>query len=955
MADPPTQAQSAEPDVLRLVRELVREVGSGRALPSVEPGADLDRELGIGSLERVELLVRLEAAFKVELPETTVARARTVQDLICAVEQASAVSPGVPGAPIPLEPAPGSVEARSADPARPAPSTAQQAATLVDLLQRRAAETPDALHIGLREEEGVEARISYRDLLFGATSVAAGLRETLPLAAPVGLIFPTGREFFESFFGVLLAGGIPVPLYPPHRLDQIEEYAARQANILGNAEARFLLAAHEAQGLAKLLQARVRCLEGVAEPAEIRRRHEGSVGIGVHAGDIAFLQYTSGSTGAPKGVALTHANLMANLKAIHDGCALTPADVTVTWLPLYHDLGLIGTWLGALYAGIPTHVSSPMAFLTRPQRWLWAIHRHRATITAAPNFAYALCAKKLPERALEGLDLSCWRIAVNGAEPICPETLELFCSRFAKYGFRREAMFPAYGLAENCVALTFPPPGRGPRIDVVERVALLEQGKAAPATSGDANPARFVGVGQAVLGSEIRLLDGDSRPVGERVIGRIQFRGTSATAGYYKNPEATSELVGADGWHATGDLGYVADGELYVTGRTKDLIIKAGRNLSPQEVEEIAGGVEGVRAGSVAAFAVPGKDGTEALVVVAETRAEGAERERIVRTIIERVIAVIGVTPDDVVLAGAGSVLKTSSGKIRRSACRELYLRGELRAARKRAPWAFLARAAVERGWFQAREALRRAAVKLYGVWALGVIYAGILVTWTVIRWRKPGPCASAWVRRGARLALLIAGLRPRVIGGERLAGSGPRVIIANHSSYLDAIVLYAVLPGEPRTVAKAELLSSPLTATFIEKTGALTVRRGNAQESVDDAARIDARIAAGDTMVFFPEGTFTRQAGLRPFKLGAFKSAAAVGAEIVPIALRGVREVLRDRTRLPRPGRIEVHVGPSIRPQGNDWQEVVRLRDLCREWIAAECGEPALDLVRAGLPIAQE
>lgn len=939
----------AETRVLAILRDLIRQVGSGRALAALKPEAVLDRDLGIGSLERTELVVRLESAFGVELPDGAIVHAASVADLVRyvvaanpAVVRAPLVAAGVAREPVAPDP----------------PSDAQAAPTLIELLARRAAATPDALHASIRGEDGTETRLTYADLQREAIRIGAALRHRgLKPGAPVGLIFPTSPEFFGSFFGVMMAGGIPVPLYPPHRMDQLEEYAGRQALILANAEARLLLTAARAGSLAEVLQARVPSLEAVVHPGDLVAPPSLELGIPVGPDDLAFLQYTSGSTGLPKGVMLTQANLMANLRAIARGVDLRPSDVVVSWLPLYHDMGLIGCWLGALFGGIPTHIASPMSFLTRPQKWLWAIHQVRGTITAAPNFAYDLCARKLPERALEGLDLSCWRIALNGAEPVLPETVRTFCARLAPYRFAPEAMFPAYGLAENCVALTFPPPARGLKVDLVERDPLLEQRRAAPVAADSGAPRlAFVALGAAVEGSEVRVAREDGTICPEREVGRVHFRGSSASPGYYRNPEATATLIRSDGWRETGDLGYLADGDLYVTGRSKDLIIKAGRNLVPQEIEELVAAVEGVRPGSIAAFSLPGKEGTEALVVVAEVRnLESADRPRIEAQIAERIVAALGVMADEIVLAAHGLVPKTSSGKIRRSACREMYQRGEFRAEVKAGGRWFLVRAAAERGWMRVRHAIGRAARWLYGIYSWATIFLSLLLVCVVMRVMKPSRWSVRIMQAWARSALFAAGLRPRVSGAEVLAAVGPCVLVVNHASYLDVIVLTAALPLQARMVAKAELSQDWVTGAMTRGGRALLVRRDDPQGCLEDAAEIERCMRAGETVLYFPEGTFTPATGIRPFKLGAFTSAARLGLPVVPIAMRGVRQALRDGTKLPRPSRIEVEIGPPIRPDGPSWTDAVRLRDACRAWIAEHAGEPALDLVRAGLPIAGE
>jgi len=555
------------------------------------------------------------------------------------------------------------------------------AATLTEVLHFRARTMPGAPHLLLYDDQERLSTLTFAELLAGAGAVARGLAaQGVRRGDTVALMLPTGKEFFFSFLGTLLEGAIPVPLYPPFRADRLEEYAQRQVAILRNAEARALVTFREAERLARLLKPRVPSLRSVATAERLGQEGPPGPPAASRAEDLALIQYTSGSTGEPRGVAVTNASLLANLRAIGAGTRVNAEDVVVCWLPLYHDMGLIGCWLFSLFYGLPIVSMSPLEFLRRPERWLWAFNRHRGTLSPAPNFAYELCVRKVGDASIEGLDLTSWRVALNGAEPISPETLSRFQQRYGRHGFRPEAMMPVYGLAECTVALTFAPVGRAPRIDSVEREAFQKAKRAEPATTDGAEPLRFVSVGRALPGHEVRVAGENDQPLPERVEGHVQFRGPSAMQGYYRNPEATAEVRTADGWHRTGDLGYMAGGELFITGRTKDLIIKAGRNIYPQEIEELAADVEGVRRGCVAAFAVPEpKSGTEALVLVAETRAtDSAARARITAEIMRRVNSNARVSPDVVRLVPPQSIPKTPSGKLRRGACRELYLRDAL-------------------------------------------------------------------------------------------------------------------------------------------------------------------------------------------------------------------------------------------------------------------------------------
>ncbi len=577
--------------------------------------------------------------------------------------------------------------------------------TLTEALLRSAQATPRHVHLHLRQDDGSEEAYTYEETLAGAVGAAVSLRARgLKPGETVAIMLPTCREFFFTFLGTMLAGGIPVPIYPPIRANQLEEYARRQAGILRNAEVRTLVTFKEAEKLARLLD--IPSLRCVVRGDELISSGATVADLDYQAKpeDIALIQYTSGSTGDPKGVTLTHRNLVANVHAIGYGVGVRPGDVVVSWLPLYHDMGLIGCWLFSIYFGLELAAISPVAFLRRPERWLWMFHHHRGTLSPAPNFGYELCVRKIKDQDLEGLDLSSWRVALNGAEPIHPATLEGFIERFSRYGFRPEAMMPVYGLAENSVALSFSPRGTAPRIDVLERQPFELHGRARPAGEPAGN-LRFVSAGRALPGHEIRIVDHNGDLLAERREGQVQFRGASAMQGYYRNPEATRLAMDGE-WYRSGDLGYWAEGDLFITGRHKDLIIRAGRNVHPQELEKLAAEVAGVRQGCVAAFSVPDRTaGTEGVVIVAETREKDAQRRRAIAAEVKRRVGAGAISPDVVKIVAPNTIPKTPSGKLQRDACRRLYLRGELES-RGAPAWLQVAR-------LVARSAFSRAAAPL--------------------------------------------------------------------------------------------------------------------------------------------------------------------------------------------------------------------------------------------------
>ncbi|MGZ9014117.1 MAG: AMP-binding protein, partial [Burkholderiales bacterium] len=502
MPDSPLATTPADdartPALLTVVRETVAELQRQPAdAIRVTLDSSLDRDLGLDSLARVELLLRVERRFGLTLPEKTLQAAQTPRDLLAALDSAQSGAPSVVSAERRLGvPAP---EVGEDEP--------REAATLIEALEWHVRRHGDRTHIVFLSDGG-EEEISYGKLATQAARVAAGLQALgLEARQTVAIMLPTSADYFYTYFGILLAGGIPVPIYPPARMSQIEEHVRRHAGILANAQTAVLVTVPEAMPVARLLEAHVPGIRRIVTAKTLSQSQGEVVSVAASPADIAFIQYTSGSTGNPKGVVLTHANLLANIRAMAVAVEATARDVFVSWLPLYHDMGLIGAWLGSLYVGFPLVVMSPLAFLTRPDRWLWAIHRFRGTLSAGPNFSYELCLKRIDDAQIAGLDLSTWRLAFNGAEAVSPDTVTRFSERYARYGLHPSAMTPVYGLAESSVGLLFPAAGRPALIDRIQREPFVTHRKAIPAAPEDANPLRYVACGRPIAGHEVRVVD----------------------------------------------------------------------------------------------------------------------------------------------------------------------------------------------------------------------------------------------------------------------------------------------------------------------------------------------------------------------------------------------------------------------------------------------------------------
>ncbi|KAB2890672.1 MAG: AMP-binding protein [Desulfobulbaceae bacterium] len=924
-ATPPEQLLTI---LSRLMAELHPEAASRL---DITLDSRLDRDLGLDSLARMELLTRLEQSFAVRLPEKVLTTVETPRDLLrhlAAVPAEAATGTG--SQPTEFGAAAGSAEVRSA-------------ATLLEVLDRHAAARPDAGHILLLQGER-EQLIGYGELRERAIQVA-GLLQSLQLEPGdrVAIMLPTGADYFFCFFGILYAGCVPVPLYPPARPSQIEEHLRRHRKILANAGTRILVTVQEVKTVALLLQTQVPVLERVLTVEELYLHDQAGYALPVSPESTAFLQYTSGSTGDPKGVILSHANLLANIRAMGQVCGVTADDVFVSWLPLYHDMGLIGAWLGSLYHGCRLVVMPPLSFIARPERWLQAIDRYRGTLSASPNFGYELCCSRLDDKDLAELDLSSWRMAFNGAEPVIPATLQRFEERFARCGYRPSATTPVYGLAESSVGLAFPPVGRGVLIDRIDRDLFLASGQAQPATDAQRQVFEFVCCGRPLPGHQIRIVDAGGRELPDRHEGRLQFKGPSATSGYFRSPDKTRELF-RDGWLDSGDMAYIAAGEVYITSRIKDIIIRGGRNVYPHELEDAVGGIPGIRRGCTAVFGSKDpKTGTERLIVLTESRKRRDDELAALRRQVNAVtVDLLGMPPDEVLIAPPGSVLKTSSGKIRRAANRQLFESGRI-GRKKAAVWLQLLRMGLAGLGPLAGRMLRRAAATLYAGWCWLVLGLTGGLFWVPIVVSPGLDLPWRLARIGVRLIGRLTGIKMSVDGMEHFPADGQFLVACNHMSYLDGLVLTAVLPRRCSFVAKAELGRNPALRLALEKLGTAFVERFDIDKGLEDVQRIEAATGRGVNPLFFAEGTLQRMPGLLPFQMGAFVLAARQQLPVVPVTIRGTRNILRGGSWFPRRGRVDITISEACRPTGSDWPAAIELRERVRGLILRHLGEPDL------------
>ena len=525
------------------------------------------------------------------------------------------------------------------------------------------------------KDDRTEEEHTWESLLTRAKSIAVALNERgMRKGDHVALILPEAGDFIPSFLGVIQGGGVPVPLYPPMGVGQLGGYLEHCKHIVSASRAKWLVTNRQIRAVIGKVHESAPDLQKILGMSDL----EGDPGLwkdpNLTLDDPGFLQFTSGSTSRPKGVVVTHGNLAHNAHAVmRVGLDSNDDDRGVSWLPLFHDMGLIGFVIAPIHHRVPVTFMSPMTFLKRPATWLEVLSRHRGTITYGPNFSYAITAKRVRDRDIEGLDLSHVRVAGCGAEPIQADTLRAFADRFSRIGFSQKSFVPSYGMAEYTLAIAF---STGVPTDRVDQDKLWTDGEAVPTEEGGLE---IVGCGRAFPDHGIRIVDVETREVlADRRVGEIEVSGPSVMDGYYERPTDTALTLGEDGWLKTGDLGYLVDGSVFICGRAKDVIIVNGKNYYPQDLEWAGSDVKGIRAGNVIAFPSH-REGLarEAVIVVAETK-EKEGRDALAREVKTHIATNTGLTVDDVVIVDAGTIPKTSSGKLQRSRARALYEEGAL-------------------------------------------------------------------------------------------------------------------------------------------------------------------------------------------------------------------------------------------------------------------------------------
>ncbi|MDX1394935.1 MAG: AMP-binding protein [Gemmatimonadota bacterium] len=561
-------------------------------------------------------------------------------------------------------------------------------ATLPGLFERAAGSAKGVRFLGADDDAPLRG---YAELLERARRTGAALAALGVVPGDrVAIVLPTGIGFYDAFFGASSIGAVPAPLYPPVRLGRLREYLDRTAGMLRGCRARIVVTdrriarvigrAVAAAGPPLGLVTLERLVADGGEPSGSGRPAVPERSAEPHPDDVALIQHSSGTTGRPRPVRLSHRAVLANVDAIRARLREAhpePRDehAAVSWLPLYHDMGLIGCVITAMAHPVDLTLIPPERFIARPAAWLRAVSRYRATVSGAPDFAYSYAAERVTDAELEGVDLSSWLVALNGAEPVTAGAMERFASRFAPFGFRRSALTPVYGLAEATLAVSFSDPSAPYRTIRLDREALVRDGVARPlATGPDPTASTLVSVGTPLPGVTVRVVGPDGADTAEGVVGRVLVGGDSLHEGYDDELDCTGPILE---WLDTGDTGFVLDGELFLYGRARDVIVLRGSKYAPQDIEHAVSRLDGVRAGCVAAIGAADAPGHEEQLVLLAERARGRAStgdDALADSLRRAVVSTTGLECGRVVILEPGTLPRTSSGKIRRGETHRRYL-----------------------------------------------------------------------------------------------------------------------------------------------------------------------------------------------------------------------------------------------------------------------------------------
>lgn len=919
--------------LLAVTRLFLRELGAQRAARAVSLDALLLDDLGLGSLERVAFLQRLEQHFGVRLAIEDLLRADSMRDMYHLLEQAE------PHMEMQL---PELALATAAMPVEVDPCE-----TLVDVLSRYVEAEPKRRQACLLQSQGQVTELSYGSLWRKARHLAVLLQQHAACTpqAVIAIAVTEAEAFMVSYLAVVLAGLQPLVMRMPvnaHCLRPLY-WRIRLPMLVSNQVAGLILQDVSAQNaLRPLQQALASNLAYFIYDELIARPQLPEYELRPVSADYVIYRRLAWDHREQSRLQVTHAQWLQQIR--EDGAALNikASDVVFSWLSLVEPMGLLSAWLGSLYYGLPFIWMPPQDFFAAPEKWLWGIHQYRASISFAPNAGYAKCVQEIKEQSCVGLDLSCWRVALNAGESMAAITVRQFCERFSAYGFSDCAMIQGYIPAGESMLLTLSMLSRPAHFERISRQVFFSHKRAQLLEADRPGGLLFVASGRSLPSSEIHIVDQDGRSLGDRQIGYIKYR--------------RHFRLDSNQWCVCSDLGYIADETLYTVAADPQQVVKYGSYITPYALRMVITGIAALAKANYLSFSITEPAGGQAewVLLLATDKIRNPFYVRRVQAVLHNHLTqCFGVAPDHMLFYakhGLERFGETTDEQLQ--GAQAAYQAGELLPQ----PAWYHHRRLWGKTCALAKLCLRpltKLAKLIYSIYFL-LLFILLFIPCSFVVRVLPKRLSKKLFKFICRLIFLLAGC-PIVVKGRAWLRQSEHVIFApNHTSYLDVLALIAVLPSRVCFVGKRELKSIPLLGSLFKNMGHLFVDPADIRRGEENLQQLISVLQEGRSLVIYPEGTFTHANGLRPFKLGAFMAAAQTNTPVCPVICTGLRRVLRDRELLLRPGLIRVIAKPWQRPEADDMQAVLKLRDDVMAQIAEDCGEPVLELVVAGPPAAE-
>ncbi len=755
-----------------------------------------EADLGLGSLERLELFSQIETTLGVKLSPSEISTIQTLRDIVTILARSHGSQSLVVN-----QCDKATVQAVTIDPSK--------VTNLRDLLIMYTQRYPNRRHVVLLSGDGSEKEITYAMLYKQAGKISNALTTRgIQTGDHVALLLPSGEDFLYSFLGVIFSGAIPIPICPPESANQVGEYISQAVSILKKSDVRLLVTFGKFQKLAKFFRGFLPHLLGVTTTNDLLKSEFYLPKLKISSSQAAFVQYTYGSAGNFKKIVLTHKNILENIRSILKLFEVTTSDITVSWLPLHHDTDLIVMWLANLYFGSTLVLYSSKNFLSRPESWLWTIHKYRATISAGPNFAYEICINKINDNTLLGLDLSSWRIAGNISEMVCAQTLKRFSEKFSQYGFKSKALTNVYVLSEGAILMCAGSILEDQKIDRIASHEFHQKNIAKPIFEREKKYYEFVSCGSPIDNYQIRIVDEENTCLPERNIGMVHCKVRSMMCEYYRD-QAVSEKVFHGGWIDTGDLGYLAEGELYITGRRKDIITKEGKNYYPTEIEDIITMYSDLNFGQVVVFSsVENLSGIKKILAIVESKNNDKNSHKILKKqICQIVVKCLGFSLDDILIVTENVLPKTTNGKLRRYVCGEIYSQKNIRKIKNNIIIK-LFNIYVRCFIAKTKKILTLCLRFFYTIYLFLVLISMASLTYIAIRFfnRDNG---EKIIKTASKITLRASFCSIEIDGINHIKSKKNMIFVSNHASYIDVLVLVAFLPGHFCYVAKSELKKS--------------------------------------------------------------------------------------------------------------------------------------------------